>query len=529
MKADLVIAGGTVIDGTGAPPRVADVAVCGDEIIAVDRLPLGDAQVVDATGLIVAPGFVDIHSHSDYTLLVDPRASSAVHQGVTTEVIGNCGFGCFPLRDAALARTAIYGVSDAQALDWSSPAEYLARLEAARPAVNVLSLVPNGQLRLSTVGLEERPATAGELKQMGRLLSEGLADGAWGYSTGLEYGAEIGAPEAEITHLCGITARAGALYATHTRRRDAGAAEAVAEALRTARNAEVRLQVSHLLPRNGPIEAERCIALVDAAAHAGQDVAFDMHTRRYGLTYLHTMLPPWVLARDREGIAAALSNDHDRARMKDHRSIFSAGNDWTRVVLLDNPVWPQYARRSFSDIATERGQDPFDTAFDLLRGSTDNLTSMMAIINCYDEDEQERCFTHPLCVPGSDATDLAPDGPLADTFFHGAYTWAAWYFRFMVRQRGALSAQEAIHRLSGRPASVLGLSDRGVLRAGARADLVVFDPDQFADRGTTFEPNQLATGMHHVFVNGVQTLRAGAATGQRAGRVLRRTRDQGQW
>ena len=529
MKADLIITGGTVIDGTGAPPRVADVAVCGDEIIAVDRLPLGDAQVVDATGLTVAPGFVDIHSHSDYTLLVDPRASSAVHQGVTTEVIGNCGFGCFPLRDTALARTAIYGVSDAQALDWSSPAEYLARLEAARPAVNVLSLVPNGQLRLSTVGLEQRPATAGELKQMGRLLSEGLADGAWGYSTGLEYGAEIGAPEEEITHLCGITARAGALYATHTRRRDAGAAEAVAEALRTARNAEVRLQVSHLLPRNGPVEAERCIALVDAAAHAGQDVAFDMHTRRYGLTYLHTMLPPWVLARDREGIAAALSNNHDRARMKAHRSIFSAGNDWTRVVLLDNPVWPQYARRSFSDIATERGQDPFDAAFDLLRGSTDNLTSMMAIINCYDEDEQERCFTHPLCVPGSDATDLAPDGPLADTFFHGAYTWAAWYFRFMVRQRGALSAQEAIHRLSGRPASVLGLSDRGVLRAGARADLAVFDPDQFADRGTTFEPNQLATGMHHVFVNGVQTLRAGAATGQRAGRVLRRTRDQGQW
>ena len=404
MKADLVITGGTVIDGTGAPARVADVAICGDEIVAVDRVPLGDAEVLDAAGLIVAPGFVDIHSHSDYTLLVDPRASSAVHQGVTTEVIGNCGFGCFPLRDVALARTAIYGVSDALALDWSSPAEYLGRLETAQPAVNVLSLVPNGQLRLSTVGLEARPATPGELDQMGRLLTEGLADGAWGYSTGLEYGAEIGAPEAEITHLCNITARAGALYATHTRRRDAGAAEAVAEALRTARNAEVRLQVSHLLPRSGPAEAERCIALVDAASQGGQDVAFDMHTRRYGLTYLHTMLPPWVLARDREGIAAALSSEGDRERMKGHRSILSSGNDWARVVLLDNPVWPQYARRSLSDIATERGQDPFDAAYDLLRGSADDLASMMAIIHCYDEVEQERCFSHPLCVPGSDAT-----------------------------------------------------------------------------------------------------------------------------
>ena len=189
----------------------------------------------------------------------------------------------------------------------------------------------------------------------------------------------------------------------------------------------------------------------------------------------------------------------------------------------------RYARRSLSDIATERGQDPFDAAYDLLRGSADDLASMMAIIHCYDEVEQERCFSHPLCVPGSDATSLAPDGPLADAFFHGAYTWAAWYFRFMVRERGALSAEEAIHRLSGRPATVLGLSDRGVVRAGARADLVVFDPEQFAERGTTFEPNQLATGMQHVFVNRVQTLRAGAATGQRAGRVLRRTRDRGQW
>ncbi len=258
MTPETVISGGTVVDGTGAPPRRADVVIGKGRILAiVEPEWRGEAEVIDATGMTVAPGFIDIHSHSDYTLLVDPRARSSIHQGVTTEVVGNCGFGCFPLRDAGLARTAIYGVSDAVPLDWSSPGEYLDRLAAAGPAVNVLSLVPNGQLRLSVVGLADRPATADELGAMTRLLEEGLAEGAWGYSTGLEYGAEIGAPEEEITALARTTAEAGALYATHTRRRDAGAATAVSEALRTGMAADVKLQISHLLPRSGREEGER--------------------------------------------------------------------------------------------------------------------------------------------------------------------------------------------------------------------------------------------------------------------------------
>ncbi len=528
MSAFTVLKGGLVIDGTGAPGRITDVAIEQGRILAVEDLPNADCEVIDASGLVVAPGFVDIHSHSDFTLLVDPRASSSLYQGVTTEVVGNCGFGCFPLRDAALARTAIYGVRDDHALDWSSPAEYMDRLSAAHPAVNVLSLVPNGQLRLSTVGLAERPASPDELDRMSRLLEEGLSDGAWGYSTGLEYGAEIGAPESEIRHLCRLTARAGALYATHTRKRDEGADDAVAEALRTARETEVRLQISHLLPRSGRSIGERCIDLVDRAHEAGQDVAFDMHTRRFGLTYLHTLLPPWALSLDRTGILEALSGRTSRARMREHRSILSAGGDWQRVVLLDNPVWPEAGRKSFAELASERNQHPFDAAFDLLTDGVDNLADLMAIIHCYDESEQLQCFSHPLCMPGSDATALAPDGPLAGSSFHGAYTWAAWYFRFMVREKGALTAEEAINRLSARPAEVLGLTDRGVLRPGARADLAVFDAARFAERGTTFEPNQLAEGMRHVFVNGVPALRNGLPTGQHAGEVLRHTRERGQ-
>ena len=193
MSFDVVIRGGTVYDGTGAEGRVADVGVKDGRIAAIGSLePSGEE--VDATGLAVAPGFIDIHSHSDYTLLMDPRAVSAIHQGVTTEVVGNCGFGCFPIRDPQQARRAIYGYSDDLPISWSSAGEYFETLEACRPAVNVLSLVPNGQLRLATLGLADRPADAAELAEMQVLLRESLDHGAWGYSTGLEYAQEQGAP-----------------------------------------------------------------------------------------------------------------------------------------------------------------------------------------------------------------------------------------------------------------------------------------------------------------------------------------------
>src|SRR4051812_4473143 len=187
----------------------------------------GGSGVVDATGLAVAPGFVDIPSPSDYTLLIDPRAVSAVHQGVTTEVVGNCGFGCFPIRDPQTARRAIYGYSDELPVTWSTAGEYFEELERARPAVNVLSLVPNGQLRLATMGLSEHAANDEQLAEMQVLLRESLAEGAWGYSSGLEYAQEQGASEAELTAL----AARSPFYATHTRKRDEGAADAVAEAI----------------------------------------------------------------------------------------------------------------------------------------------------------------------------------------------------------------------------------------------------------------------------------------------------------
>jgi N-acyl-D-aspartate/D-glutamate deacylase len=517
---DVAIRHGVVVDGTGGEQLRADVGIDDGRVVVVGAAPEAKREV-DAAGKVVTPGFIDIHSHSDFTLLVDPRAVSAIHQGVTLEVVGNCGFGSFPLLNKDLAPKAIYGHSAHVPLTWTSAAEYFERLEEARPAINVASLAPNGQIRLSVLGLADRPARPDELARMRYLLEEALEQGAFGYSTGLEYAAERGADEDELVSMCEVCGRRHGVYATHTRRRDEGAEEAVAEALRTAERAGVRLQISHLVPRNGIDSSRRCVELVDAAAAAGTDVAFDMHTRLYGTTFLLAALPPWAL-EDPARLEEILADAEQRQSLKRYESILSAGGDWGRIVLLDNEVWPEYARRDMASIAAERDQDPFDTAYDLLLGAVTEPSKLMVIIHAYTEVQQREAFGHPLCVPGSDATTMAPDGPLAGQVFHGAYTWAAWYVRFCVRQEKVLSLPEAIHRLTGAPAARLGLSDRGVVRPGARADLAVFDPQAFRDEGTTFDPSRLATGMDTVIVNGAVALSRGELTGARNGEVLRR-------
>jgi N-acyl-D-amino-acid deacylase len=447
---------------------------------------------------------------------------SALFQGVTLEVVGNCGFGCAPIGRQDLAAGNIYGFSGHVPLGWHRLREYFARLEAARIGVNVLALVPNGQLRLACVGMSEAPADPAARAAMGQMLNEALDDGAFGYSTGLEYAPEAGATEEEIAGLLHVVAERGGIYATHTRARDVGAIAAIAEALRTAEKAGVRLQVSHLLPRSGPADGTRAIEIVDAARRRGLDVAFDMHTRRYGTTFLSSLLPPWIRKEPPSVIAAALCDGEQRKRMKEFRSILSASGDWERVVLLDNPHWPDYARRSLAEIGRLRDEDPHDAALDLLVPCVGDLTKPMVIIHCVTVAQQCEVFAHPLCMPGSDATTLATDGPLAGSAFHGAYTWAAWFWRFMVRETGLLSAEEAVFKLTGLPARTLRLRDRGALRPGARADVSVFDPALFGETATTFEPNRLANGMKHVFVNGAHTLRDGALTGVRGGEVIRR-------
>jgi N-acyl-D-amino-acid deacylase len=527
---ELIIHNGTVVDGTGNPPASGDIAIANGRIAAIGTLPAATGvPVLDASGLVVAPGFIDIHSHSDFTLLVDPRAVSSIAQGVTLEVVGNCGHGCAPIRDPALARMNIYGAQLDFPIDWSSVSEYLERLEQARPAVNVIKLVPNGNLRLAVAGLVDRPSSPDELRQMQSLLAEGLEAGAFGYSTGLEYGPERACSEHEITELCKTCAHYGGLYATHTRNRNNEAAETIAEAIRTATVAGVPLQISHIssvsrLAGDSRWAMEQALAQVDQARRQGIDVTFDMHTRLFGTTNLSAALPASLLSGRIADVARRLRDPAIRRQIRQSESIVTAlaRHDWRRIVLFRSSAQPELIGRNIAELSAERNLHPLDLICDLLIAENEEMHSLMILAYAYQADDAALAFERSDCMIGSDATALAPDGPLGNSAFHGAYTWAAWFFRHFVRETRALTAQEAVRRLTSLPAARMGLSDRGIIKEGMQADIAIFDPATFGEKGDTYHPNQVATGMQHVLVNGVTTLSNGVITGARAGMVLRR-------
>lgn len=526
---DLLVRGGTVVDGTGSAAVRADVAIEGDRVREIGIIdPSPDVRVLDATGCLVCPGFIDIHSHSDFTLLVDPRAVSSISQGVTTEVIGNCGHGCAPVRDPELVPSNIYGFEPSHGIQWRSMGEYLDRLEEARTAVNVASLVPNGNLRLAVAGVVDRPSTRAEIAEEQRLLTESLEAGAIGYSTGLEYGIERGCSESEVQSLCQTTKAAGGFYATHTRNLDEQPDESVREAIRAARITGIPLQISHIgvvarLTESSRDALERALELVDQAVRDGLDVAFDMHTRLFGTTNLSAVLPPWALEGGKLAIEKRLRSAATRTEMRAHPNILAtlARRNWDRIVVFDSSANPEISRKSIAEIARERDIDPYDAIYDILLAEIDRLHEVMAIAHVYRAEDIQPAFLHPQCMIGSDATALAPDGPLAGKFFHGAYSWAAWFWRHFVCDTRLLKPEEAVRRLTSLPARRLGLANRGVLRPGAFADVIAFDPAIFSEQATLFAPNQIARGMRHVIVNGVVSWQASGATGVHAGKVLR--------
>ena len=520
---NILIKNGTIIDGTGKPAYNSDIIISQGKIIDIGKFnELQDVDIIQADGLMVTPGFIDIHSHSDFTLLVDPRAVSSITQGVTTEVIGNCGYGCNPITNTLLAKEAIYGFRNDFSIDWSDMNGYLERLEKEKPSVNVVPLVPNGQLRLSTVGLDIRPANKDELSKMKNLLIEGLEQGGHGFSTGLEYSTEIGASEEEITELCKICSRFDGLYATHTRNRDDKALIAIEEAVNTAYKSNVSLQISHLTPRGGQNDLDKALNIVDSALKRGLDIGFDMHTRFFGTTYLKVILPIWALQGGKEALALRLKDKKERLKIKSHRSVLSNLGDWNRIVLLDNPELKHLSRKSIGTIAKERCIDPFDCALDIILDQIEQLDTLMVILHTYSEKLLSTTYKHPNCSVGSDATALAPDGPLGSSTFHGAYTWASWFFRRMVRETKIFTPEEAVWKLSGLAAKRLKLNNLGIIKKGAQADLAIFNSNEFGEQGTTFNPNKVAKGMVHVLVNGTIAMRNGDLKDERAGKVIRK-------
>jgi len=543
---DLVIANGRIVDGCGNPWYYGDVAVRGDRIAAIGAAgALRGRAVVDAGGRYVAPGFVDPHTHSDISILQYPRADSVVRQGVTTHVTGNCGMSPAPLsaahRDEALHNWAHYWDISGVAWDWTSFRQYLEALELAGGAINIAPLVGHGALRLAVMGLADRPATEKELARMERLLDAALRAGAHGLSTGLVYPPGCYAGTDELVRLCRVVGRYQAMYTTHIRGERETILEAVAEALAIGRECGVAVEVSHNAPKWGAREdAGANLALIEEARRDGLDVTTDNDVHTDLAPRLSRALPQPVLDLGHEALMALLGDPRERDDLR--RAIADdvlPGAGYTglvrhgrfdRIVILHAGRHPELRGRSVADIAADRGSAPLDTYLDLIVEEDDQI---VGIFDYVDERDIRALLRSPLAMVSSDGLVMPPVETLDDP----ALYWPCSYGEYpgvlerYVRDEPVLRLEEAIRKMTSFPAQRFGLLDRGVLRPGLRADVVVFDLDKVRDRATNlyphaypFEniPHRHPEGLDWVLVNGEPVIAEGEHTGALPGRVLRR-------
>jgi N-acyl-D-amino-acid deacylase len=526
---DLKIEGGMVIDGTGAPGWRADVGVRDDTIVAVGDLsgePAG--RHVRALGKTVTPGFIDVHSHSDWRLWGNRRAESKIRQGVTTEVVGNCGFSPAPASAEFLDDLRAFALSLPPGLDfrWRSMGEYLRAFESEGTALNVVHLIGHGTLRIAAMGFARRPPTAVELTLMQRLLAEGMEAGAWGLSTGLIYAPGSFATTEEIVAVAAAAAPARGLYASHIRGEGATLLAAVGEAIRVGRETGMPVQISHIKASGRPNWGlvTGALGLVEAARAEGLDVMADVYPYTASSTTLRTLLPDWALEGGVEAMLARLRDPDARARMRQEIEAPPSGQSIADRMGWDNVMISSCGRRKdaegrrLSEIAAAQGRDPIDAAFALLE---DEGGQGYMILFQLDEADVRRALGHPLVMIGSDGSALAPYGEMARSKPHPrSYGTFPRVLGAYARDARLLSLQEAVHKMTGLPARRFGLGDRGVIRVGARADLVVFDAALVADRATYEDPHRYPAGIEHVIVNGRLAVRDGEHSGNLPGRVL---------
>jgi N-acyl-D-amino-acid deacylase len=498
---DLVLRRGIVFDGLGTPGAEMDLAITGDRVVAIGRALAGrGAEEVDVRDQAVAPGFIDIHSHGDGTLQADPRAESVIRQGVTTIVVGADGGGRLDV------------------------AAYFRSLAELRPAVNVATMIGLGSVRGGVVGADDRPATADELARMVVLVERAIAEGACGASSGLEYTPGAFASPEELIALCRPLASRRLPYATHMRNEDDRLLDSIRESIAVARGAGVPLQISHLKtqgPRNWP-RLDEVFATIEAAAAAGTDIAFDRYPYVAYSTGLTNLFPVWSRDGGTDAFLdrLAASETGERIRAETLAKIDLIGG-WDNVMVTSVRVEADRSAEGarLGSWAAARGEDPFRAAVGLLernRGSVGMVGFAMS------EDNLERILAHPLGMVCSDGGAFAIEGPARRGSPHprglGSFPRVLGHYS---RERKIFPLQEAIRRMTSVPASRLQLRDRGYLRPGAAADLVVFDPLTVTDRATFENPFQYPDGISLVAVNGALTLREGARREVGTGRALR--------
>jgi len=522
---DVLVRGGRVIDGAGNPWYRADVGIAGDRIAAVGRL--GDdeaARTIDADGLFVCPGFVDMHTHSDLRLLAEPMHEAKVHQGVTLEVLGQDGLSYAPVTDAVLEqlRSQLAGWNgDPPGFDWSwrGVGEYLDRLDRGI-AVNAAYLVPHGTLRMVAMGLDDRPPTEPELREMESLLAEGLEQGAVGLSSGLTYAPGMFADDDELVALCDVVARYGGFYCPHHRNYGSHAIEAYGACLEIARRSGCALHLAHahLGFEVNRGKAPELLAMIDGARADGVDVTLDTYPYLAGSTYLHAYLPGWVHAGGPPAILERLRDPGLRERLRVELEVEGCDGhhgvpiDWSLVVIAGTRDHPQLVGKSVADAAVEGGVRPIDFCCDLLVADELGVSILDHIGN---EENVRTIMAHPAHTAGSDGI-LVGDRP-----HPRSYGTFPRYFAVYVRELGILTWEQAVRKMTSLPCQRLGFRDRGLLRPGMAADVVCIDPERVRDTATYEKPRQLPEGIPYVIVNGRLVVDGGRHTGELAGRALR--------
>jgi len=528
---DLVIRGGLVYDGSGQPPVIADVAIQGDSIAAVaEELECIAHREIDATGLAVAPGFINMLSWANESLLHDGRSQSDIRQGVTLEVLGE-GFSMGPLSEAMKQEMRARQGAITYPISWTTLGEYLETLQRQGISTNVASFVGAATARINVLGYDARQPSEEELLRMQAVVREAMREGAVGVSSSLIYAPAVYAGTGELIALARAAAEGDGMYASHIRSEGNRLLEAVEEFLTVVREAGTRGEIYHLKAAGAANweKLDSVIARIEQARAEGLEVGADMYLYTAAATGMDAMMPPWVLEGGFDRWVERLRNPALRARLV--REISDPAGSWEnfytasssphniRAIGFKTDSLKLYAGKSLAEIAARRGTTPVETVLDLVVQDNSRVEAVYFLMS---EQNVAKKIALPWMSFCSDAGSYAPEGAFLEFSVHPrAYGNFARLIQRYVNQRGIIPLEEAIRRLSSLPAKNLRLDRRGALRAGNYADIVVFYPGGFRDYATYEQPHRLARGMVHVFVNGVQVLRDGEHTGKTPGRVVR--------
>jgi N-acyl-D-amino-acid deacylase len=528
---DLVIKDGFLVDGTGNPWFKGDMGIKEGKIVKIGMVDKGRPEkIIDAKGLVVMPGIVDLHNHSGLTLLINPKAESIIRQGITTAIIGNCGMSMAPLKPETLELTKSFlsalGPVEFLEWNWCTFAEYLKRLEDCECSVNVGSFVGHGTVRTAVIGFDLRAPSKNELEEMKKMVDQSMKQGGFGLSSGLEYAPGNNAETDELVELVKTTARyGGAIYVTHVRQRDIRMLESVREAIDIGEKGGLPTHISHH-PSRYPFQGRmvEILKLQDEARKRDLDVTFDVYLWNHNITFLTAQLPHWVHEGGRKKLLERLKDPEVRERIKEYDNPqvkLIVDRKWDKVFLGDCKQNTELIGKSFAEIASIKGEnDPWDVAMDIMLEEGGDVTIYGEVKT--DEDINE-CLRHPTsCAVGSDVFGLAPYGKLADIRMHPTcYGNYPRLFRKFVREENVLTLEEAVRKVTSYPAQRIRIWDRGVLRKGMWADIVVFDKDKISEKATFEEPRQYPEGIEYVIINGRVVLEKGEQTGVLPGKVLR--------